>query len=40
MQELLTGDPLDYDELPPIKEGLCGTPAPVLLRRSAPIRKW
>jgi hypothetical protein len=30
--ELLTGDPLDYELLPPIKEGLCGTPAPVLLR--------
>ena len=31
-KELLTGDPLDYQILPPIKEGLCGTPAPVLLR--------
>ena len=31
-KKLLTGDPLDYDLLPPIKEGLCGTPAPVLLR--------
>jgi hypothetical protein len=31
-KELLTGDPLDYEVLPPIKEGLCGTPAPVLLR--------
>jgi hypothetical protein len=31
-KELLTGDPLDYEELPPIKEGICGTPAPVLLR--------
>jgi hypothetical protein len=31
-KELLTGDPLDYEELSPIKEGLCGTPAPVLLR--------
>jgi hypothetical protein len=31
-KELLTGDPLDYELLPPIKEGLCGTPAPVLLR--------
>jgi hypothetical protein len=31
-KELLTGDPLDYDVLPPIKEGICGTPAPVLLR--------
>src|SRR5262245_32870516 len=30
--ELLTGDPLDYELLPPIKEGICGTPAPVLLR--------
>jgi hypothetical protein len=29
---LLTGDPLDYEFLPPIKEGLCGTPAPVRLR--------
>ena len=25
-------DPLDYEILPPIKEGICGTPAPVLLR--------
>jgi hypothetical protein len=31
-KELLTGDPLDYEVLPPIKEGICGTPAPVLLR--------
>jgi len=31
-KELLTGDPLDYDMLQPIKEGICGTPAPVLLR--------
>jgi hypothetical protein len=31
-KELLAGDPLDYEILPPIKEGLCGTPAPVLLR--------
>jgi hypothetical protein len=31
-KELLTGDPLDYELLPPIKEGICGTPAPVLLR--------
>lgn len=31
-KELLTGDPLDYKPLPPIKEGICGTPAPVLLR--------
>jgi hypothetical protein len=31
-KELLTGDPLDYEILPPIKEGFCGTPAPVLLR--------
>lgn len=31
-KELLTGDPLDYELLPPIREGLCGTPAPVLLR--------
>jgi hypothetical protein len=31
-KELLTGDPLDYDLLPPIKQGICGTPAPVLLR--------
>jgi hypothetical protein len=31
-KELLTGDPLDYESLPPIKEGICGTPAPVLLR--------
>jgi hypothetical protein len=31
-EELLTGDPLDYEPLPPIKEGVCGAPAPVLLR--------
>src|SRR5262245_30692044 len=31
-KELLTEDPLDYELLPPIKEGVCGTPAPVLLR--------
>ena len=31
-KKLLTGDPLDYEVLPPIKEGICGTPAPVLLR--------
>jgi len=31
-KELLTGDPLDYEQLPPFKEGICGTPAPVLLR--------
>lgn len=31
-KELLAGDPLDYEPLPPIKEGLCGNPAPVLLR--------
>jgi hypothetical protein len=31
-KELLAGDPLDYEILPPIKEGICGTPAPVLLR--------
>jgi hypothetical protein len=31
-ETLLTGDPLDYEILAPIKEGLCGTPAPVLLR--------
>jgi len=31
-KEVLTGDPLDYEQLPPIKEGICGTPAPVLLR--------
>jgi hypothetical protein len=31
-KELLTGDPLDYESLPPLKEGICGTPAPVLLR--------
>jgi hypothetical protein len=30
-KELLAGDPLDYEILPPIKEGICGTPAPVLL---------
>jgi hypothetical protein len=31
-RELLTGDLLDYDMLPPLKEGICGTPAPILLR--------
>jgi hypothetical protein len=31
-KELLTGDPLDYDLLPPMKQGICGNPAPVLLR--------
>jgi hypothetical protein len=30
--ELLSGDSLDYELLPPIKEGLCGAPSPVLLR--------
>ena len=30
VQGALTGDPLDYEFLPPIKEGLCDTPAPVL----------
>ena len=29
---LLSGVPLDYDLLPAIKEGICGTPAPILLR--------
>jgi hypothetical protein len=29
---LLSGDSLDYELLPPIREGICGTPAPVLLR--------
>jgi len=29
---LLSGDTLDYELLPPIREGICGTPAPVLLR--------
>ena len=29
---LLSGGSLDYELLPPIKEGLCGTPAPILLR--------
>jgi len=31
-KELLTGNPLDYDLLPPLKQGICGTPAPVELR--------
>jgi hypothetical protein len=31
-KELLTGAPLDYDLLPPLKQGICGTPTPVLLR--------
>src|SRR5262245_9111418 len=30
-KELPAGDPLDYEILPPIKEGISGTPAPVLL---------
>jgi hypothetical protein len=29
---LLTDGSFDYDPLPPIKEGLCGAPAPILLR--------
>jgi hypothetical protein len=39
-KELLTGDPLEYDMLPPIKEGICGTPAPmpVAIATAAPIR--
>ena len=32
MQGVADRGPLDYDMLPPIKEGSCGTPAPVLLR--------
>jgi hypothetical protein len=31
-KELLKTETVDYDELPPIKEGLCGTPAPILVR--------
>jgi hypothetical protein len=31
-RELLTGDLLDYDMLPPLKEGICWPPAPILLR--------
>ena len=38
-EELLTGDPLDYEPLPPIKEGVCGAPAPVLLRAVGTDRK-
>ena len=30
--EMLSSIPLDYEPLPPIKEGLCGTPAPILLK--------
>ena len=30
--ETLSGIGLDFEPLPPIKEGLCGTPAPILLR--------
>ncbi len=30
--KLLANETLDYESLPPIKEGLCGAPAPVLLR--------
>jgi hypothetical protein len=30
--KLLAGDALDYELLPPIKEGLCGAPSPVLVR--------
>ncbi len=30
--ESLSSLPLDYEPLPPIKEGLCGAPAPILLK--------
>jgi hypothetical protein len=30
--QLLASETLDYDLLPPLKEGLCGAPAPILLR--------
>lgn len=30
--EMLAGIALDYDQLDPIKHGLCGTPAPILVR--------
>ena len=30
--ETLSGIGLDFEPLPPIKQGLCGTPAPILLR--------
>jgi peptidoglycan hydrolase-like protein with peptidoglycan-binding domain len=30
--EVLSSLPLDYEPLPPIKEGLCGAPAPILLK--------
>ena len=30
--KLLASETLDYDLLPPLKEGLCGAPAPILLR--------
>jgi hypothetical protein len=30
--KLLVGVPLEYEPLPPIKEGLCGAPAPILLK--------
>ena len=29
-EKLLTGVTLDYEALPPIKEGICGAPAPIL----------
>ena len=29
---VLAGLALDYEKLPPIKEGKCGTPAPILLK--------
>lgn len=31
-KELLKEETIDYDELPPIKEGICGAPAPILVR--------
>ncbi len=31
-KELLKTETVEYEELPPIKEGICGTPAPILVR--------
>lgn len=31
-KKLLTGDSYDYDNLEPIKDGVCGDPAPILLK--------
>jgi hypothetical protein len=31
-KEMLAGIPIDYEQLAPIKEGICGAPAPILLK--------